>query len=245
VKEGKSRRQAVFWGVSIGGVLITAAVISLYAPGLCLIDLREIVVSGNYHVSAAEVAAATGLRAGESLLSISPRNVSDLVGSLPWVKAVTVRRLYPHRISIRIRERAPIATIVLPSGEAMMLGEGGVVVEKVDRPDTTLPQLLGTPLSGEEVGASILDQRIIDLLDSLSFDTRLRGVNLRKIDLSDPDSVVLYTDGGPTILLGGLDGYPTRLDELAALIRTIDLGSYESIDLRFKGEATLVRRVRR
>jgi len=242
VKEGKSRHQVVFWGVIVGGVLITAAVISLYVPGLCLLDLREIVVSGNHYVSAAEVAEAADLKAGESLLAVSLRNVSDRVGSLPWVKAVTVRRLYPHRISIRVQERAPVAQITLPSGGFLTLGEGGVIVAKADQASTTLAQLLGASLSGEGPGACLLDQRVIDLLDCLAFDTRLRGVTIRRIDVSDPASIVLYTDGGPTILFGGLDGISTRLDELAALSRTIDLGGYESIDLRFKGEATLVRR---
>jgi len=221
VKEGKSRHQAVFWGVIVGGVLITAAVISLYAPGLRLLDLREIVVSGNRYVSAAEVANATGLKAGDSLLAISPRNVSELVSSLPWVKAATVRRVYPHRLSICVQER---------------------VVDATGRSGTTLPELVGAPLSGEGPGASLLDRRVIDLVDSLAFDARLRGMEIRRIDVSDPASIFLYTDTCPMILLGGLDGFAARLDALAALSRAVDLGSYESIDLRLKGEATLVRR---
>jgi len=242
VKEGKSRHQAVFWGVIVGGVLITVAVISLYVPGLRLLDLREIVVSGNHYISAAEVADATGLKAGRSLLAISLRNVSDLVGALPWVKAVRVRRVYPHRLSISVQERAPVAEVTLPSDQVLTVGEGGVIVEATDRFGLSLPQLIGATLSGENPGAQILDRRVISLIDTLASDTRLHGVKIRKIDVSDPASVVLYADGGPTILLGGLDGFAARLDELVALLRTIELGSYKSIDLRFKGEATLVRR---
>ncbi|HHK67317.1 MAG TPA: FtsQ-type POTRA domain-containing protein [Candidatus Acetothermia bacterium] len=240
MKEGKSRHRAVFWGVTVGGVLITAAVISLYTPGLRLLDLREIVVAGNRYTSAAEVATAAGLRAGVSLLAISPRSVSDRVSTLPWVKAAMVRRIYPHRLSIRVEERIPVAAVLLEGGEALTIGDGGVIVEAGERPD--LPRVDGAALSGDRPGGYLLDRRVIDLIDSLAFDTRLRGVDIRRIDVSDPASVVLYAADGPRILLGGLEGIAARLDELAALSRTIDLGSYESIDLRFKGEATLVRR---
>jgi len=199
-------------------------------------------VSGNRYVSAAEVANATGLKAGDSLLAISPRNVSELVSSLPWVKAATVRRVYPHRLSICVQERAPVAEITLPSAQILTIGEGGVIVDATGRSGTTLPELVGAPLSGEGPGASLLDRRVIDLVDSLAFDARLRGMEIRRIDVSDPASIFLYTDTCPMILLGGLDGFAARLDALAALSRAVDLGSYESIDLRLKGEATLVRR---
>jgi len=241
VKEGKSRHQAVFWGVIIGGVLITAAVISLYTPGLRLFDLREIVVSGNDHTSAAEIAEAARLQAGTSLLVISLRHVSRDVSSLPWVKSTRVKRVYPHRISICVEERAPVATISLPSGRVLTIGEGGVIVEAGEVREEGLPELVGPAVSGEEPGGYLLDPRVGDLIDALAFDAGLRGLAIRRIDVSDPTSIVLHTDG-PRILLGGLSGVSARLKELAALCRTIEIGSYKSIDLRFKGEATLVRR---
>jgi len=96
-------------------------------------DLREIVVKGNHYLSSEEIVAASGFRVGSSLLRAPVRYASEEISKRPWVKEVSIRRVYPHTAEISIRERAPIAVISDPESENSLLvvGEGGVIVRRV------------------------------------------------------------------------------------------------------------------
>jgi cell division protein FtsQ len=240
VKEGKSRRRAGLWVIAVGGVLITAA-ITLYTPWLPIFDLREIAVSGGRRVSVDEVVRSADLRRGQPLPTIPVRAVATRVSALPWVKSVAVRRIYPHRISIEIRERAPVARAVVDDGGCLTLGEGGVVVEANCDADGFLVELQGAPFSGEAPGARSLDERVTDLVDVL-YRVSLPEVNVTRIDVSDPGSIVLTAEPDLRILLGSIEETAARVERLVALCRAVDVGDYELIDLRLEGEATLVPR---
>jgi cell division septal protein FtsQ len=240
VKEGKTRRRAVSRTFVLGGVLISAAAIALYTPWLGLFDLREITVSGNRRVPAEEIGQAADLDRGRPLLAIAPSTISARVASLPWVKDVVVRRIFPHGLKIEVQERSPIAWIGTPeSGECLILAEGGVIVPAGCESRDTLVELAGGELSGTAPGARLLDEHVAALIDRLN-DDALSTMNIRRVDVSDPSSVTLDAGSGLRVLLGEIDMYARRVDALAALSRTIDLERYRLIDLRLEGEARLV-----
>jgi cell division septal protein FtsQ len=241
VKEGKTRRRAVSCAIILGGVLISAAAVTLYTPWLGLFDLREIALSGNRRVSAEEIGRVVDLRRGRPLLAIAPSTISARVASLPWIKDAVVRRIFPHRLRIEVRERSPIAWIGIPEhdGACLIVAEGGVIVPAGCESRDTLVELAGGDVSGTTPGHRLLDERVVDLVERLS-DESLSTMNIRRIDVSDPSSVTLDADSGLRVLLGEIDTHTRHLDELAALSRTIDLGKYRLIDLRLEGEARLV-----
>jgi cell division protein FtsQ len=242
VNEGEPKRGAVYWAVIIGGVLIAAAIIALYTPWLYLFDLREIVVLGNHHLSAEEIRRVAGFSRGENLLRTPIHRATDALLGLPWVKGVSIKRLYPHTIEIVVRERTPIA--VIPgslAASSLVLAEGGVVVQTVKDADSLPFTVFGAALTGEAPGAQLVDRRMSRVLDYLHQKGLSAGI-FQRIDFSDPAAVVLYGEGGVTVTLGPLDGIERRIDELVALIDAIDIADYRTIDLRFGGEAILVPR---
>ena len=240
MKEGKTRRRVVVCTIAVGGVLISAAAIALYTPWLGLFDLREIVISGNQRVSAETIGRAAALRRGHPLLAISLSNVSTRVSSLPWIKAVAVRRDFPHGIRIRVQERAPIAWMQHPEGaECLTVGEGGVVVATGCETWDTLVELTGGSVSSSAPGARLLDERVADLIERLRSDD-LSTMHIQRIDVTDPSSVTLDAESGLRVMLGGIELQAKRVSALAALSRAIDLIEYRLIDLRLEGEARLV-----
>ncbi len=245
MKEGKSRRRAAFWLLGIGGVLITAAIIALYTPWLPIFDLREIAVSGNRRTSAQEIAQATGLRRGAPLPKISLRDIRDRVSSLPWVKAVDLRRDFFHTLSIRITEREPVARAYRPDGACALLAEGGVMVAPACDPEWGgLIRLDGAVFTGGEAGATLVEPQVGALVETIR-SASWAGAHVQGVDVSDGDAVELKSDTGIRILLGPLRTSLDRVNALESLCRELDPEGYELIDLRFGGEATLVPRVRR
>ncbi len=241
MKEGKTRRRAASRVAIVGGVLITAAAIALYTPWLGLFGLREIAVSGNRRVSAEAIARAANLRRGMSLFAIRSSYVSSNVASLPWIRDVTVRREFPHRLSIQVLERAAVAWIHPPSdGPCLTIAEGGVIAaEGCDENQEGLLELIGASVSGEVPGAVLVDVRVSELVDAVHA-LALSDTHFHRIDVSDPSSIVLDAESGLRVLLGAIDTHARRIEQLVALSRRIDLEAYRQIDLRLEGEATLV-----
>jgi len=206
-------------------------------------DLREIVVKGNHYLSSEEIVAASGFRVGSSLLRAPVRYASEEISKRPWVKEVSIRRVYPHTAEISIRERAPIAVISDPESENSLLvvGEGGVIVRRVSEVASPILLIRGGHLTGADPGSRLTDPGVIVALERF----HQRGLNagaFHLADFSDPSAVMLYTQDGLEVALGPVDGIEARIDALAALLATLNPTDYRSIDLRFGGEATLVPR---
>jgi len=239
VKEGKNRRKIAFRAVVVGGVLISAAAVALYTPWLGLFDLRAIRVSGNHHVSAAQVGQAAGLSRGRPLLAISCSAVSERISQIPWVREVRVSRAFPHTLHIEVTERISVAVMSLPDGRCVMLGDGGVVVAEGCQESATELELVGAELTQSETGGKLVEPTVVELIDAVRGPLDLE-TNIRRIDVSDLSSVILEAESGLRILLGAIDSHAQRLARLSVLGREIDLSAYRTIDLRLEGEATLV-----
>ena len=137
-----------------------------------------------------------------------------------------------------------LATLSLASPAAAQslsldLGEGGVVVETNCEEGRDLLELVGPSLSGDTAGSRLLDGGLVELIDALRTSS-FPGMNITRIDSTDPSSIVLEEESGMRILLGSIDLHARRVTALAALSRSIDVHKYAVIDLRLEGEARLV-----
>ena len=242
MKEGTFWRESAILVFAVGGVLITAAAIALCTPWFGLVDLREVVITGNHYAAAADLVSLAGLQRGQSLLATSLRRVSADILRHPWVKNVLVRRRLPHSLVIQVQEIREVAWMSSPSNEGCLtLGEGGVLVSTDCLRSAAMIELRGARLPGGGVGDVLPDEEIADLIDALQGGV-LASLGTQLIDLTNPDSVELRTRSGLRVLLGDMNEVLLRLDSLEALCRSLDVEDYEVIDLRFGGEATLVPR---
>jgi cell division protein FtsQ len=231
VNEGEPKRDVFRWVVIIGGVLIAAAAIALYAPCLYLLDLRDIEVNGNHYISTEEIEYVAGFSIGENLLTAPIDRARTALSSLPWLKDISIKRLYPHTLVITVRERAPIAVTAVPHERRLLvIGEGGIIVQRTTEVDPQALAVFGADLTGADLGSCFVDNRVTATLEYI-YKKDFEGTR-----------VTLQGEGDVTIMLGTLDGIEKRIDAAAALLDTIDLAKYRSIDLRFGGEAILVPR---
>jgi len=227
----------------IGGVLIAAAIIALYSPWLGLFKLREIAVEGNNHLAAEEIVRISTFRLGISLLRLPVHRAVDAISRLPWIREVSIRRVYPHKAEIVVRERFVVAVISDPEDENSLLvvGEGGILVQRGEGCVSATLMVCGVKLTGREMGARLTDHRVAAALEHL-YRRALTTGPFHLADFSDPSAIMLYTPDGLEVNLGPIEGIQVRIDALAGLLKTINQADYRSIDLRFGGEAILVPR---
>ena len=162
MREGELKRSAVYRAVVIGGVLIAAAIIAVYSPWLGLFKLREIVVTGNTHLATEEIVRTSALRLGISLLRLPVHRAADAISGLPWIREVSIRRVYPHKAEIVVRERCAVAVIPDPEDENSLLvvGDGGVLVQRGAEGVSAILMVCGVELTGSEAGARLTDRRV-------------------------------------------------------------------------------------
>ena len=240
MKEGSAKRQNAVWVFILGGVLIAAAIIALYTPWLQICDVREVVVSGNQHASAAEIVGLSQLHRGQTIFSVPAKLVQRRLEEHPWVKQASVRRVFPHTIQLVVEERHVIAWSQHPSEDLRVaVAEGGVIVGR-DESITSSLELIGAVASGWGRGDRILDSRVAELVAILS--SNVCQLAVRSVDVTDLRSIELILENDTRVLLGDMAQTQNRLVALSALCREIEIGGYELIDVRFGGEATLVPR---
>ena len=240
MKEGSTKRDRAVWVFISGGVLIAAAIITLYTPWLRICDVREVVVSGNQQATAADLVALSQLHRGQTIFSVPVNLVRRHLEEHPWVKRASVRRIFPHTIQLVVEERRVIAWLQHPSENSRVaVAEGGVIVGK-DEFATSSLELVGVESSGWDRGDILLDSRVADLVAVLQGNVCQLAV--RRVDVTDLRSIELLLENDTRVLLGDMAQTQNRLAALESLCREIDIDRYELIDVRFGGEATLVPR---
>jgi cell division protein FtsQ len=106
------------WGmlrIGLGAALITVVIGAAGWAGWRafeshdLLALREVDVVGNSRTDKAAILEKAGFELGEKLPLIKVAAAESAVKTLPGVGEVEVRRMYPSRIEIRVKEKQPVA----------------------------------------------------------------------------------------------------------------------------------------
>jgi cell division protein FtsQ len=79
--------------------------------------LRHVEVSGNNRISVGQVMEVAGLQLGQNTLSLDMAEVRDSLLGEPWIAQVTVKRVLPDRLAVRLTERE--ASFLVKSGKAL------------------------------------------------------------------------------------------------------------------------------
>jgi len=227
----------------MGGILIAAAIIALYTPWVHIFDLRKIVVKGNYYTPVAQIKDGCGIQAGVNLLRAPLKQGRVALLQLPWIMDASLRRILPHTLEITVRERKPIALVIDRSDPSrlMVLGEDGVIVGYAENASPGFVRASGVAVQSVASGRMIVSADVLKTLNYLS----LQGLGadlFPRVDFSDASAITLYTVDEGEVVLGPSGEIEERIDELKALLKRIDLADYQTIDLRFGGEARLVPR---
>ena len=123
----------------------------------------------------------------------------------------------------------------------MVLGEDGVIVGYAENASPGFVRASGVAVQSVASGRMIVS---VDVLKTLNY-LRLQSLGadlFPRVDFSDASAITLYTVDEGEVVLGPSGEIEERIDELKALLKTIDLADYQTIDLRFGGEARLVPR---
>lgn len=211
----RGRHPSLYRLVSV--VLILAAVI-----GALVIFFRvgQVTVQGNARYTAQEIIDVAGVKTGDNLFGVNKAQVArELLGRLPYIQSVSVRRLLPDTLSITVTE-GEAAAAVSDGSRWWLMGSDGKLLEETsgpgDHPAVTglapLAPAVGTYLAAEEAQQGKVED-LKTLLTALEENGLLATTTA--IDLSADYEVVFRCDGRFTVYLSttlekGMDHWVRR-----------------------------------
>lgn len=241
-------RGHIFGGALLLGVLVLATAVAAVWANMWKSDLRvaDVRVGGNTILTDKEILALADITPGQRLYGVDLRAAQDRVMHNAFVKSVAVNREAPNRISIRIKERLPIAAVVLDRIE--YLDDEGVVLPPVRSGNVfDLPVLTGTFQSTDFIpGKQIARTDVAEALEILSVARQLSDELYRRISEvhTEPGKdIILYTaesgvpivfgHGGPTAKLVKFEGFWNDI------VRHYGAAELNYVDLRFEDQVVV------
>ncbi len=197
-----------------------AALLALFAVlRFAVFTVREIRVEGNRELTDAEVVRISGIRQGDSILSIDEKGVEERIeGDYRLIFRYMAREL-PSTVVLSVREREACCFLTYGGILYKMDKNRMVMFETESLEDTeligeiedSLVEVKGLEIrSGSRVGQTLVlnSSRQQQLFTNLFLEMKVLGCTalIREADLSNTDSVLLQTRDGFTVSFGdGMD----------------------------------------
>lgn len=193
-------------GLAYGGILIWNS---------SLMELRRVEVAGNSEVSKETLVAATRLKRGTHLLSISTGGVAKRVESIAWIGGVRVERILPSTIRITVEERSPAAVLVAINGTYLIDGNGVVLTEGT-RDLMSIVDLTSDPV---DPGVRLTVPQLGHVFQILrEADPSIRE-RMTEISARSVDRITLQLKGDVTVLFGAAEKIAAKNFAATTLLR--------------------------
>lgn len=214
----RARRQAQRRRATRNGVAVATATtvvggavwVALYSP---VLRTTDVTVEGTSRLPAAQVLAAAHVPLGGSLLQVPTGRIRARVAALPPVASVRIRRTWPHRVTIDVTERVPVASVATPTGQLLVDREGMPFAA-----DATGPALLDLRVPDPVVGH--VDPAASAALDVYEALPPAVAADVRWVAAASPDGVSFGLRSGATVRWGSPGATQQKLAVLVALMRT-------------------------
>ena len=214
--------------------------------------LRDIRIHGLNRLTPQELLRGVGLKPGELLLDIDPYQLATRLRAHPLVREVDLRRQFPRRLHLNVREHQPVARLRVANQVFLVDAEQRVLqriaAERSSAEDARLLLVTGLRTQalqpGMQLQSSVLAQglEILQALDVMPEEAR----TALRVDLSEPQNLklVVLVDGSRKPLevqLGGI-GSANRVEQFRKLYPSLlgTLKKPQMVDLRHPDRVSML-----
>ena len=162
-----------------------------------------------------------GLASGLNLFALDLRRIRRELESVPVVGMVTVTRILPDTLRIRISERLAVARLGDEAGgQALAVDRGGFTLGP-SSVSTRLPVITGCRARGLRPGSRVEDAGVraaLELIELSDEPVYSRFVRIRRVDVSDDELLRVDLERGERIRFPRRD-MASRMERLCDIIR--------------------------
>jgi len=239
-REGRMSAQRRARRLRVGGAvvaitLVLAACTALYNSSLFAIRTVEVV--GATHVSADAVRALARVPAAATLIRFPADDVATRVAADPWIASVSVSRIFPSGMRIRVVERVPVA--IVDAGARMWLidGTGTAIATPTVDASGTVPIIADVPGLDLKAGRRTTSEPLLNAIAVLTGISRTLAATVVSVSAPTIDGTALTTTDHVEIVFGEAVDLATK-DALARRILGEQKGKVVSIDVRITDRPT-------
>ena len=216
--------------IAAAGAALVELVLLVWLLAGSAFGLRTIDVSGNQHLSVAQVRDATGLRGQPSVLGLDADTIRRKLELLPWVRAAGVTPVLPSTLRISISEWRAVAAY-RAGGAYYLLNGQAVVLEKVP-PPRGLIEIQGPAAPAPRTGRAVMAPELLTALVNLTHAFPLAtGQQVAHFELDACGDLKLVSAAGFSVIFGRVltpeqfGSLQSKLDALAAIRGSVDYAS--------------------
>ncbi|HLX70929.1 MAG TPA: FtsQ-type POTRA domain-containing protein [Verrucomicrobiae bacterium] len=275
VRAARARRAIIGLGICFGTVF---GLYALWCLGEFALDklvyenrsfaIQKIEVQTDGVISSDQLRRWSGVRAGENLLALDLARVKRNLEMVPMIDSVSIERILPGTLRLRVSEREPIAQVNVPVPRAdggldvkvFQLDESGYVMLPLDprqraapptQADGELPLILGINAADLQPGRKLDStqlQAALKWIEVFESSPMANVVELKKVDVLSPEVLVVTTGQGSQVTFG-LQNFDQQLlrwqrvqEECAKLnktITTLNLAVMDNTPLRLSDASAL------
>jgi len=207
-------------------------------------QVNDVQVQGNRIYSAEQVVEASGLESGDNLLMVNRASVvGNVQAQLPYVQKVSVGRILPDTVVIRVQESEIAGIVEADVGSKWYVNaEGRILGSSLDGFQGQIIELTGftvtAPVAGQQAVASVeMEENMEAALQVL---TEMEGSGLIEqvtgINAEKNYDIHLYCGEQYDILLGGTDQLDYKVWYLQGVLEQLQPYQAGIIDLTFDQE---------
>ncbi len=203
--------------------------------------VKAIEVAGNKHIDKQTILEMCGISDSTRSFSVKESDVCTALIKNPWIDNVKVGKSLDGKITIKIKERKPVALVNL--GAIYYIDRDGYIFPLAKNLISEMPIICG--LKDTTDGSGIRKVRVDDMKRVKAFIKAALSVNneffqsITQIDLSEKHKIKLSFQAYTTIVELSDDNLETRLGQLLKLEKLVQNGSRlpEKIDLSYQNIA--------
>ncbi|MEA3347692.1 MAG: FtsQ-type POTRA domain-containing protein [Pseudomonadota bacterium] len=185
--------------------------------------VKEIIVHGNCRSSRLEIVKVLGLAPRQLIFTFDLKKAQDRVDALPFIEETRIRRRWPDRLEIMVKERQPKALLYLD--KLYLVDEKGRVIAPVPEAERLdFPLINGVSMAQwknqPEVWSRLLN-KALDLLNIWEKKGREWPEKVAQIGLDEVCGLTVFTTDMVWELQLGLESFDERLERWRQVLKVL------------------------
>ena len=178
-----------------------------------LFSLKNIRIKGAAQLTYGEIMRRAYPFLKESIFKTQVDKVKEAVLAHPFVKEVSIKRLYPFSLVIEVKEKVASALWVSPTGDVQVLDETGTPFRALSKEDT---RHLFVIQAKDQAAA----RSVFNLVSAWMADKSLKRDSISEVIDTDGSITLVYVGDGVAIILGKED-QRARLKRATAVLEDV------------------------
>ncbi|MBC2715800.1 MAG: FtsQ-type POTRA domain-containing protein [Desulfobacteraceae bacterium] len=200
---------------------------------------ETITVEGGQRMTPDQILKTADIEEGVNLVSLNLKTVRKRLLAHPWIAEADIRRIFPGRVAIRIREQEPLA--VLDFGKQFLINSDGVIFKEAQASEINgMPVMTGIEYSDWktlETPGTLVFVSVLEILNiGRSSETILPNTLIKNINVDREIGLTLEMDGPVRMVKLGYGNYRKKYSRLEKIFHYIEQNEniefIDKIDLR-------------